>query len=233
MAPGGEYRDGAETVTRTAPAVAAVVATLLLTVTACGNDSSAATSSLQTPTPKASALAAPAEKTKKSALAGLAVLPRGFIADAHGFAGAFTATTFLTSWSADPATDRALLLNANFVEGYRATRVSADKRKRYTIQLFKAGSATKAKTLQQGFWSQHTHESSFGVPDALSDASVQYDGGAGQSVANAQVSMVVGTLVVELSIQENGALGTNLKPDTGLLTSLAKEQRARLTATSS
>jgi hypothetical protein len=208
------------------------VTTLLLTVTACGNDSGTAAGSLQTPTPKTSALAAPAEKTKKSPLAGLAVLPRGYIADTHGFAGSFTATTFLNSWSSDPATDRALLLNANFVEGYRATRLSPNKKKRFTIQLFKAGSAAKAKTLQQGFWGQDVHESSFDVPDALSDASVQYDGGAGQSVAIAQVSMVVGTLVAELSVQENGALGSNLKPDTALLASLAKQQHARLTATS-
>ncbi|MGW6282520.1 hypothetical protein [Kribbella sp. NPDC055071] len=219
--------------TRTAPAVAAVLTTLLLTLTACGNDSGTAAGSLQTPTPKNSALAAPAEKTKKSALAGLVVLPRGYIADTHGTAGPFTATTFLNSWSSDPATDRALLLNASFVEGYRATRLSSNKKKRFTIQLFKAGSAAKAKVLQQGFWSQDVHERSFDVPDALSDASVQYDGGAGQSVAIAQVSMVVGTLVAELSVQENGALGSNLKPDTGLLTSLAKQQHARLTATSS
>ena len=37
----------------------------------------------------------------------------------------------------------------------------------------------------------------------------------------------------ELSVQQTGALGTNLQPDTDLLTSLAKQQRARLTATSS
>lgn len=233
MALGGEYRDGERTVTRTAPAVAAVVTTLLLGVTACGNDSGAGVSSLQTPQAKNSALAAPADKAKKSTLAGLAVLPRGYVADTRNGTGPFTATAYLNSWSADPATDRALLLNASFVEGYRATRLSPDKKKRFTLQLFKAGTAAKARTLQQGFWNQDTHERSFDVPDALSDASVQTDGGANQSVAIAQVSIVVGALVAELTIQENGALGTNLKPDTGLLTTLAKQQRARLTATSS
>jgi hypothetical protein len=220
-------------VTRTAPAVAAVVTTVLLAVTACGTDSDDGVNSLQTPAPKTSALAAPADKAKKGTLAGLAVLPRGYVADTHNSTGPFTATAYLNSWSADPATDRALLLNASFVEGYRTTRLSPDKKKRFTLQLFKAGSAAKAKTLQQGFWNQDTHERSFDVPEALSDASVQYDGGANQSVAVAQVSIVVGALVAELSVQENGALGTNLKPDTALLTTLAKQQRARLTSTKS
>jgi hypothetical protein len=209
------------------------VTALLLGVTACGNDSGAGVNSLQTPTPKDSALAAPADKAKKSTLAGLAVLPRGYVADTHNGTGTFTATAFLNTWSADPATDRALLLNASFVEGYRVTRLSPDKKKRFTLQLFRAGSAAKAKALQQGFWSQDSHERSFDVPEALSDASVQYDGGANQSVAVAQVSIVVGALVAELSVQENGALGTNLTPDTPLLTTLANQQRARLSATSS
>lgn len=216
---------------RTAPAVAAVVTALLLGVTACGNDSDAGVKSLQTPAPKA--LAAPADKAKKGTLAGLAVLPRGYLPDTHNSTGPFTATAFLTTWSADPATDRALLLNAGFVEGYRATQLSPDKKKRFTLQLFKVGSAAKARALQQGFWNQDTHERSFDVPEALSDASVQYDGGANQSVALAQVSIVVGAMVAELSVQENGAIGANLKPDTALLTTLAKQQRARLSATSS
>lgn len=219
--------------TRTAPAVAAIVTALLLGVTGCGNESGAGVSSLQTPAPKNSALAGPSDKAKKSTLAGLAVLPRGYLADTRNGTGSFTATSYLTSWSADPATDRALLLNASFVEGYRATRISPDKKKRFTLQLFKAGSVAKARALQHGFWNQDTHERSFDVPDALSDASVQYDGGAGQSVALAQVSIVVGAMVAEISVQENGALGSSLKPDTPLLTTLAKEQRARLSATSS
>ena len=219
---------------RTAPGVAAAVSLLLLGVTACGNGTGASDGTLQTPAAKKSALAGSADKTSpKGSLAGLAVLPRGYIADTQNSTGPFTATAFLNSWSAEPATDRALLLNASFVEGYRATRLSPDKKKRFTLQLFKAGSAAKAKTLQQGFWNQNTHERSFGVPGALSDAQVQYDGGAGQNLAVAEVSFVVGALVAELSVRETGALGTNLEPDTDLLTSLAKQQRARLTATSS
>ncbi|WP_405071282.1 hypothetical protein OG558_17945 [Kribbella sp. NBC_01510] len=219
--------------TRTAPGIAAVVAALLLGATACGNDTGATGGSLQNPAAKKSALAAPADKKPKSALAGLVVLPRGYLDDTQNSTGPFTATAFLANWSADPATDRALLLNAAFTEGYRASRLSPDKKKRFTLQLFKTGSAAKARVLQRGFWSQETHERSFDVPDALSDARVAYDGGLNQSVAIAEVSFVAGALVAELSVQQTGALGTDLRPDTGLLASLAKEQRARLTATSS
>lgn len=206
---------------------------LLLGATACGSDAGASSGSLQTPGAKKSALAAPADKQPKSALAALVVLPRGYVEDTQNTTGPFTATGFLDSWSAEPAIDRALLLNAAFVEGYRATRLSPDKKKRFTLQLFKTGSVAKARVLQQGFWSQEIHERSFDVPDALSDARVAYDGGLNQSVAVAEVSFVVGTLVAELSVQQTGALGSDLQPDTGLLTDLAKQQRARLTATSS
>ncbi|MGY4765377.1 hypothetical protein ACXC9Q_00510 [Kribbella sp. CWNU-51] len=206
---------------------------LLLGVTGCGNHSNSSTGSLQSPAAKTSALAAPTDKKPKGTLAGLVVLPRGYVDDTQNSTGPFTATAFLASWSADPATDRALLLNAAFTDGYRATRLSPDKKKRFTLQLFKTGSAAKARVLQRGFWSQETHERSFDVPDALSDARVAYDGGLDQSVAIAEVSFVAGALVAELSVQQTGALGTDLRPDTGLLTSLAREQRARLTATSS
>ena len=218
--------------TRTASGVAAVVTALLLGVTACSHDDGS-TGSLQTPTAKKSTLSAPVEKQTKSPLAGLAVLPVGYVADPGNATGPFTATSFLNTWSADPAVDRALLLNASFVEGYRATRLSPDKKKRYTLQLFRAGSPAKARNLQQGFWNQDTHEKAFDVPDALSDARVDYDGGADQSVAVAEVSLVVGPMVAELSIRQTGAVGSDLKPDTALIAALAKEQRARLTATSS
>lgn len=217
--------------TRTASGVAAVVTALLLGVTACGHDGGSGT--LQSPTAKKSALSAPVEKKSKSALAGLAVLPRGYVADTANGTGPFTATAFLNTWSADPALDRALLLNAAFVEGYRVTRLSPDKKKRFTLQLFKTGSPAKARNLQLGFWSQDTHEKPFDVPDALSDARLDYDGGVDQSVAVAECSFVVGTMVAELSVRQTGALGSNLTPDTALVTALAKEQRARLSATSS
>ncbi len=218
--------------TRTAAGLAAVMTALLLGVTAC-SDGDGSSGSVQSPSAKKSSLAAPVEKTAKSGLAGLAVLPGGYVADPANDPGPFTATAFLNSWSADPALDRALLLNASFVEGYRATRLSPDKKKRYTIQLFKTGSAAKAKNLQQGFWNQDTHQKEFGVPDALSDARVDYDGGADQSVAVAEVSIVVGPMVAELSVRQTGAVGSDLKPDTALITALAKEQRVRLSATSS
>ena len=218
--------------TRTASGVAAVVTALLLGMTACSHDDGSSGAS-QSPDAKKSAIAGPVDKQTKSGLAGLAVLPRGYVADPGNATGPFTATSFLNTWSADPALDRALLLNAAFVEGYRATRLSPDKKKRFTLQLFRTGSPAKARNLQQGFWGQDIHEKSFGVPDALSDARVDYDGGADQSVAVAEVSFVVGPMVAELSVRQTGALGSDLKPDTALITALAKEQRARLTATSS
>jgi hypothetical protein len=218
-------------VTRTAPGVAAVVTALLLGVTGCGNDAGATVGTVETPAAKSSGAAV--QKSPKGALAGLVVLPRGFVADPRSAAGPFTATTFLANWSAVPAVDRALLLNAGFVDGYRASRVSADKKKHFTVQLFKAASPAKAKTLQQGFWDQDTHEHSFGVPGALSDAQVRYDGGTGQSEAIAEVSFVVNTLVVQLSVRQASALGTNPTPDTALLKAIAKEQRARLTTSKS
>jgi hypothetical protein len=206
-----------------------VVTALLLGVTGCGSDAGASVGTLQTP----SATKAPArDNAAKSTLAGLVVLPRGYVADPRSASGAFTATTYLGNWSADPALDRALLLNAGFVEGYRASRLSPDRKKRFTVQLFKAATPAKAKTLQEGFWSQDTHERSFGVPNALSDARVEYDGGTGQSEAVAQVSFVVGTLVAELTIRQTGALGTDPRPDTTLLKTLATQQRSRLTTTS-
>ncbi len=217
---------------RTAPGVAAVVTALLLGVTGCGNDAGASTGTLQTPSATKSPTAA-RDKTAQNTLAGLVVLPRGYIADPRNTSGAFTATTFLGNWSADPAIDRALLLNSGFVEGYRATRLSPDKKKRFTVQLFKAATPAKATALQQGFWSQDTHERGFDVPNALSDARVEYDGGTGQSEAVAEVSFVIGALVAELTIRQTGALGTEIRPDTALLTTVAAQQKARLTTRSS
>lgn len=204
---------------------------LLLGVTACGHEDGSSASAVQTPAAKHSELSGTADTSPKSTLAALVALPRGYVADARNGTGPFTATSYLNTWSADPALDRALLLNANFVEGYRATRVSPDKKKRFTVQLFKTGSATKAHTLQNGLWTQDDHSHPFNLPGALSDARVEYDGGTDQSVAIAEATLCVGPVVVELSVREAGALGTTLTPDTQLITALAKEQRTRLTAT--
>ena len=211
---------------------ALVVTALLLSVTACGNEDNTSATAAETPAAKHS-LSGPAQKAKGS-LVGLAVLPRGYIADPRAnTTGPFTATGFLNTWSADPALDRALLLNASFVEGYRASRLSPDKKKRFTLQLFKTGSAGKAVVLQKGFWNQDNHEHPFNVPGALSDARVEFDGGTSQSTAIAEASFAVGPMVVEISVREVGDLGSDLTPDTALVTALVKQQRARLTATSS
>ncbi|MGZ0148447.1 hypothetical protein ACXJJ3_15350 [Kribbella sp. WER1] len=211
---------------------AVAVAVLLLGVTACGGESGSSATAAETPAAKHSALTGTAGKTAKSTLADLVVLPRGFVADPGNPTGAFTTTSYLSTWSADPALDRALLLNAGFVEGYRATRLSPDKKKRFTVQLFKTASSAKAQALQNGLWKQDAHDHPFAVPNALSDANVEYDGAADRSVATAEASLTVGALVVELTVRETAALGTTLTPDTGLVTTLAKDQRTRLTAAS-
>ena len=133
---------------RTAPAVATVATALMLGVTGCGQDAGASTGALQTPS-ATEAPAATQHQAPKSTLAGLVVLPRGYVADPRHTAGPFTANTYLRNWSADPAVDRALLLNAGFVEGYRASRLSPDKKKRFTVQFFKAATPAKAKTLHR------------------------------------------------------------------------------------
>ncbi|HZX07926.1 hypothetical protein [Kribbella sp.] len=216
--------------TRNAAGIAVLVTGLLLAVTGCGNDGAGSASAAETPAAKHSALTGTADKTAKSTLADLVALPRGYVEDPGNPTGGFTATSYLNTWSADPALDRALLLNAGFVEGYRATRLSPDKKKRFTVQLFKTASAAKAQTLQSGLWKQDTHEHPFAVPDALTDAKVEYDGGTDQSVATAEASLAIGQMVVELTIREAAALGTTLTPDTALITTLAKDQRTRLTA---
>ena len=213
---------------RNAAGVAVLVTGLLLGVTACGNEDGSSASAAQTPAAK---LNGTADKSTKSALAALVALPRGYVADTRNGTGPFTVTSYLNTWSADPALDRGLLLNAGFTEGYRATRLSPDKKKRFTVQLFKAASAGKAQTLQNGLWTQDDHSSPFGVPGAFSDARVEYDGGTDQSVAIAEASLAVGPVVVELSVREAAALGTTLTPDTKLITAMAEEQRTRLTAT--
>ncbi|MGW7684306.1 hypothetical protein ACWGID_26420 [Kribbella sp. NPDC054772] len=218
---------------RTAPGVAVVVTAVLLSVTACGSEDGTSSGGVQTPPARHSALNGPAEKAARGSLAALAALPRGYVADSRNGTGPFTATAFLNTWSANPALDRALLLNAGFVEGYRATRLSPDKKKRYTLQLFKTSSAAKAKALQKGLWSQDTHDHPFDLPDALSDARVEYDGAADQSVAIAEASLTIGPIVAELTIREAAPLGTTLTPDTPLITALTKEQQTRLTTTSS
>ena len=206
-----------------------MVIALLLGVTGCGSDAGATVNTASAP--KATKpLKGPAPK---SSLDGLVVLPSGYVADSRDTGGAFTASTFLDRWSAVPALDRALLLNAGFTEGYRATRLSPDKKKRFTVELFKAATPAKAKTLQQGFWGQDTHERSLNIPNALTDARVEYDGGTGQSEAVAESSFVVGALVATLTIRQTGALGTNPQPDTALLTTLTTQQRSRLTTKSS
>jgi hypothetical protein len=178
----------------------------------------------------------PATTAAPTGLAALVVLPTGFLApessDPREVSGPFDSSSYLATLSSMPPEDKALLLNASFKEGYHAFRISPDRRKRLTVQLFKTGSKAKAVVLQQGFWDQDDHSTKFavpGVPGALSDAQLAVTGDPGQSAASAEVSFVVGDLVAEISVRELGKTGSNLVPDTALVASLAKQQKDRLT----
>ncbi|GAB3934786.1 hypothetical protein GCM10029976_044230 [Kribbella albertanoniae] len=200
---------------------------LLLGVTGCGSDAGAAVRPADTPVPSAAVI------EQKSTLAGLIALPRGYVADPKHSTGPFGTESYIANFSAEPALDRALLLNAGLTEGYRASRLSPDKKKRYVIQLFKVATPAKAKILQDGFWSQEPRNHPFRVPGALSNAHASYDAGTEKNEAIAEASIVVGSLVALLSVRQSAPLGTSIRPDTALIADLAVRQRARLTSNSS
>ena len=201
---------------------------LLLGMTGCGSDAGPAVRPADTPAPTKVV-----EQTAKSALAGMIVLPRGFVADPKHTTGPFDTDTYVADFSAEPALDRALLLNAGFVEGYHASRLSPDKKKRYVIELFKVATPAKAKILQDGFWRQQPRDHPFRVPGALSNAHATYDAGTEKNEAIAEASFVVGSLVALLSVRQSAPLGTTVRPDTALISDLVVRQRARLTSSSS
>jgi len=204
---------------------AAVVTALLLGLTGCGADAGAAVRPAEAPATTAA--------IKQSPYAGLIVLPRDFVPDPKHASGPFGIESYLANYSAEPAIDRALLLNSGFVEGYRASRLSPDKKQRYVIQLFKAATPAKAKILADGFWRQEPRTKPFRVPGALSNAQATYDAATEKTEAVAEATFVVGTLVAQLSVRQAGPLGTSIHPNTALIADLAARQRARLTSTSS
>jgi len=168
----------------------------------------------------------------KTGLGAQVVVPAGYLDDPREFTGSFGVESFVNTLSAAPAEDRALLLNADLVEGYQAARVSPDRKKRFTVQLFKAASQKKANDLRDGFWNQETHSKQFAVPGvsgALSDARTVPKGVGSQSEAVAQVSFVVGNLVAEITVRQTVQVGDNLAPDAGLVSRIAKQQRDQLT----
>ena len=225
---------------RSGSGVAVVVSAVLIgsvALTGCGGDAGAAASApTATTTGQPAPAAPPAAAAPTSSLGGLVVVPPGYVNDPREFTGAFGLESFVDTLSAEPAEDRALLLNADLVEGYRTARVSPDRQERFTVQLFKAGSQKKAKDLQGGFWSQETHSKQFavpGVPDSLTDARTVPTGVEAQTEAVAEVSFVVGTLVAEITIRQTGQVGDNVAPDTSLVATIAKQQKTQLTRKSS
>ncbi|MEU0093631.1 hypothetical protein [Kribbella sp. NPDC006257] len=226
---------------RAAPGVAVVLSALVvLSAAGCGNSAGAVTTS--EPAADAAALApsatAPSAATAKSAsgLAGLVVVPNGYVTDPRRQSGPFSRESFLNTLSSTPAEDLALLLNAHFAEGYQASRTSADRKKHYTVQIFRVGSKKQADVLQRGFWAQETHDTSFavpGVPEALTDARVDVSTAIGRSEAVAESSFVVGSLVTEISVTQSGDLTAGLEPDTALVAAITKQQKQSLTRKSS
>ena len=220
---------------RSRSGVVVVVSAALLgsvALTGCGGDAGAMAPATTPATAGQQAPAAPSAAAPKSGLGSLVVVPAGYLDDSREFTGTFGLESFVNNLSAVPAEDRALLLNADLAEGYQAARVSPDRKKRFTVQLFKTGSQKKANDLRQGFWNQETHSKQFavpGVPGALSDARTVPTGVGAQSEAVAQVSFVVGNVVAEITIRQTFQVGETLAPDTGLATKIAKQQRAQLT----
>jgi hypothetical protein len=220
-------------VRRAVPGVTAVLLTAVL-MAGCGHDTG---TGIGTTTGSGTAKSSPPATTAPpTGLAALVVVPTGYLApessDPRELSGPFDSDSFLATLSSMPPEDKALLLNANFKEGYHAFRTSPDRRERLTVLLFKTGSNAKADVLQQGFWGQDDHSTKFavpGVPGALSDAKLAVTGDPGQSAATAEVSFVVGNLVAEISVREVGRTGSNLVPDTAVVASLAKQQKDRLT----
>lgn len=224
---------------RAAPGVAVVLSALVvLSAAGCGNSAGAATTSgpaadAVVPAPSA---AAPSAAKSASGLAGLIVVPTGYVPDPRRQSGPFSRESYLSTLSSSPAEDRALLLNARFAEGYQVSRTSADRKKRYTVQIFRVGSKKQADVLQRGFWAQETHDTSFavpGVPEALTDARVVVSTAIGRSEAVAESSFVVGSLVTEISITQPGGLTADLEPDTALIAAITKQQKQSLTRKSS
>ena len=219
--------------------VAALLCIGLLALTGCTGDAGAATSPEAESQPSGAPPAAGADNGAQSPLGGLVVVPAGYLKgasqDPNQLTGPFSRESFVNTLSPSPAEDLALLLNASVAEGYQAYRISPDRRKRLTIQLFKAGSKSKARTLQQGFWNQDPHNNPFAIPGvdgALSDARVVPGSAVGQVEAIAEASIVVGQLVAEIKVTQVGPVEDAPVADIKLIANLAKQQRDRLTTKS-
>ncbi|TWD81940.1 hypothetical protein FB561_3064 [Kribbella amoyensis] len=207
----------------------AVLTAAVLGLTGCaGGDAGASTTTRDVAGTAPEVNAAP---TAPTGLAAQIVVPKGYAADPRGSSGTFDLQTFLASISPAPPEDRALLLNAGFKTGYQAVRVSPDRRKQYTVQLFRTSSNRQAKNLQLGLWNQSSHSKKFsvpGVPQVFSDQRVVVTGTVNRSEAIAETSFVVGTTVVRTKVSEVGAVGGTLTPDVTLATTVAQQQHLRL-----
>lgn len=204
--------------------------TAALMTTACGTGESGTSAS-----PRAQSVVAPV-KAPITGLAALVVTPSGFrsppVRTGREISGPFDSTKFVEQHSTAPYTDRALLLNADFTEGYYATRISADRRTTVTSYLFRAGTPAKARTLQHGMWAEETHGTPFRVPGVgkvQTGTKVIVSATTGRTVATMDVTFTVGRTVVRILVRRHLAdneLG--LVPNTRLAVTLAQQQYRRL-----
>jgi hypothetical protein len=212
----------------------------LTVLTGCGSDAlTTPVKAAVSPTTDAATTAPAPTAVAASPLAGLAVAPAGFLKgspdDPTQLTGPFTRQSFVDVYSASPAKDLALMLNAGCKDGYRTFRVSPDRSKRVTVQLFKTASKARAQDLQKGFWSQDEHGVPFavpGLPGALTDARTEVEGVTGKFEAVAEASITVGAVVAEVTVRQTGTLEKPPVPDRKLASTLIRLQQTRLTANS-
>ncbi|WP_328996679.1 hypothetical protein OG394_18715 [Kribbella sp. NBC_01245] len=211
----------------------ALVLTSALVLTACGTGETGTGS--QATDAQAKTDVAPV-KAPLTGLAALVVTPSGFrsppVRSGREISGPFNTTKYVEQHSTAPYEDRALLLNADFTEGYYATRISADRRTTATTYLFRAGTPAKARTLQHGMWAEDTHGTPFRVPgvgNVQTGTKVIVSATSGRTVAAMDVTFTIGRTVVRINVRRHLAdneLG--LLPNTRLATTLAQQQYRRL-----
>ncbi|MFC0627336.1 hypothetical protein [Kribbella deserti] len=198
-----------------------------LVVSSCGGAESA-------PTPEVRA--AKAAQAPASKLAALVVTPSGFRSPAGRTAretsGPLDSQTFVDQHSTSPYRDRALLLNADFTEGYYANRVSADGRTTARTYLFRAGTPAKARVLQQGFWADSNHGTPLrvpGVPGVQTGTKVEVSAANGRTYAVLETTFSVGRTVVQVLVRRRLTEGEqSLAPNTHPAVTLTQDQYRRL-----
>ena len=228
---------------RRVPRVPALTLAAMLMATGCGGSSGGAPVAAPGIGPGRRPCPDPCRRRRQgqaaaSGLATLVVTPTGFDSPPartnREKSGSFDIRAFVEDYSAAPHEDRALLMNADFTDGYYAFSASPDRQTQVTLYLFQAGTSAKAATLEQGLWAEGNHGIQFavpGVPGAKSGAKVMVAATTGRTIATADVSFVVGKVVARIGVRHQFADDARQPvPDTGLAADLARQQHLRLAA---